>query len=203
MFNQPFYMMRHGETDWNNQGLIMGQKDIPLNKKGEKQAEQAQEILKDLRFGQVFSSPLKRARRTAEIATAPFYDSSKIIYISKLMECHWGVLQGKTKLNGNETFMAQWRAGEVTEKAESFADFQGRVISAIQLCLEKNRAADEVNPPLIVAHGGLFWVLDQVLGMPAPYLMQNCEVVYVEPFASDNGLYRIIPMKYDDFERVG
>ena len=60
------YIVRHGKTDWNVSGLIQGKTDIPLNKIGEKQAEIAKEKIED-KIDICFSSPLKRAIKTAQI----------------------------------------------------------------------------------------------------------------------------------------
>lgn len=61
------YLVRHGETEWNVKKLIQGQTDIPLNKKGEKQAKELAEKLRHIKFDAVFSSDLVRAKKTAEI----------------------------------------------------------------------------------------------------------------------------------------
>lgn len=61
------YIIRHGETMWNQQHRLQGQKDIPLNDVGLAGARIAAEALKDVHFDRVFSSPLVRARKTAEI----------------------------------------------------------------------------------------------------------------------------------------
>lgn len=64
---KPFYFIRHGETDWNVQKILMGSKDIPLNERGKSQAIQARQFLKDLEIGQIFSSSSQRAYQTASI----------------------------------------------------------------------------------------------------------------------------------------
>jgi len=61
------YLVRHGETDWNVKKLIQGQKDIPLNEKGRKQAEKLSGKLKKVKFDAIYSSDLKRATETAKI----------------------------------------------------------------------------------------------------------------------------------------
>ena len=61
------YLVRHGETHWNHLGKIQGQSDISLNEAGIRMAQAAAERLKDVSFDRVFSSPLLRARQTAEI----------------------------------------------------------------------------------------------------------------------------------------
>ena len=60
------YLVRHGETDWNQAGLLQGQTDIALNAQGLEQAREAAERLKEVPFEIAFCSPLIRAKRTAE-----------------------------------------------------------------------------------------------------------------------------------------
>jgi broad specificity phosphatase PhoE len=62
-----FYLVRHGETDWNKQRIIQGQEDIPLNETGIQQAENAAKLMKSIPFDLAYSSDLMRAKRTTEI----------------------------------------------------------------------------------------------------------------------------------------
>ena len=62
-----FYLVRHGQTDWNKNKILQGQTDMPLNQKGEEQAKTLAEFLKNVNFDLAFSSDLLRAKRTAEI----------------------------------------------------------------------------------------------------------------------------------------
>ncbi len=61
------YLIRHGETDWNTKRLLQGATDIPLNQNGIEVAQLTAEGLCDVVFDVIFTSPLKRARQTAEI----------------------------------------------------------------------------------------------------------------------------------------
>lgn len=65
------YLIRHGQTDENLAWRIQGQRDFPLNATGEAQAEEVKDKLRNLgiSFARVYSSPLGRAVRTAEIVT--------------------------------------------------------------------------------------------------------------------------------------
>ena len=61
------YFIRHGETIWNKENKIQGQSDIPLNEYGRELAYITADALKDIPFDIVYSSPLIRAKETADI----------------------------------------------------------------------------------------------------------------------------------------
>lgn len=60
-------LIRHGETDWNSMGKFQGREDIPLNKAGAAQIERAARYLKKSDWDGIVSSPLLRAKMSAEI----------------------------------------------------------------------------------------------------------------------------------------
>src|SRR5271167_231879 len=62
-----FYIVRHGQTDWNVEKRIQGCTDIPLNDRGREQAFELGKKLKDVDFAFCFSSDLQRAAETARI----------------------------------------------------------------------------------------------------------------------------------------
>ena len=62
-----FAFIRHGQTDWNRDDRLQGSSDIPLNDVGRQQAHEAAGILRDGGWEAIVSSPLVRARETAEI----------------------------------------------------------------------------------------------------------------------------------------
>ena len=61
------YLIRHGETDQNKVKCLQGRTDIELNEYGRELAYKTAEGLKEIKFDMIFTSPLKRARETAEI----------------------------------------------------------------------------------------------------------------------------------------
>jgi probable phosphoglycerate mutase len=65
---QRLYLVRHGETAWSLSGQHTGRTDIPLTEQGERDARELAERLRGMNFSRVFTSPLKRARRTYELA---------------------------------------------------------------------------------------------------------------------------------------
>jgi broad specificity phosphatase PhoE len=62
------YPARHGETAWSLTGQHTGLTDLPLTERGERNARRLGERLKGLTFAKVFTSPLRRAHRTCELA---------------------------------------------------------------------------------------------------------------------------------------
>lgn len=87
------YLVRHGETNWNKVRKLQGQVDIPLNEFGKSLAVKTAEGLKDVSFDVCFTSPLERARETAELilngADVPIINDDRII------EMGFGAYEGK------------------------------------------------------------------------------------------------------------
>ena len=86
------YIIRHGLTDWNIRHKLQGQTDIPLNEEGRQMAVCARDEYRDVHFDVAFSSPLIRARETADILLegrdVPIYEDDR------LMEMNFGSYEG-------------------------------------------------------------------------------------------------------------
>ena len=87
---QAIYLVRHGETEWALSGKHTGRTDIPLTAKGEHDAGLLGEQLKATSFTHVLTSPLQRARRTAELAGY----ASRLLLEPDLLEWHYGEFEG-------------------------------------------------------------------------------------------------------------
>ena len=91
------YLLRHGETDWNKKRLLQGHTDIPLNEIGKEQVDDTVCKLRALgvRMDAIVSSPLKRARETAQIAAHRLdYPKEKIVVEELLIERGFGEGEG-------------------------------------------------------------------------------------------------------------
>lgn len=112
-----FALMRHGETSWNEKKLIVdkdgneiqgpviqGSTDIPLNINGLKQAQKAAEVVNrlGLNFVKLYTSPLERASKTAEILNQNL--DLTIIEEPNIKACSWGDCEGKTKEYRSNTY---------------------------------------------------------------------------------------------------
>ena len=87
-------LVRHGETDWNQQGRFQGQIDIPLNQNGKVQAQAASEFLKNISIQKAFSSLLSRPKETAQIILQE-HPGIKITLKDNLKEIGHGKWEGK------------------------------------------------------------------------------------------------------------
>ena len=87
------FLIRHGETDWNTEKRLQGRTDIPMNETGIRQIEALSERLKRDRWDVVCTSPMIRARKTAEILQQALA-VPKMIVIEDLQERDLGVLNG-------------------------------------------------------------------------------------------------------------
>ena len=167
------YFVRHGQTDWNKIGRIQGQTDIELNKHGEEQALVIKEKLKDIKFDKVFSSPLKRAFKTAQLIC-----DSKIAVDNRLKERFNGELEGKLK-NEITIFPDFNDPQETLYGIESLNSFKNRIKDFIEEILNKYKDKNV----LVVTHAGIcIYAKCYFEGEPKDndyesYKLKNCDVL--------------------------
>jgi len=166
----PFWFLRHGETDWNAQGLSQGRTDIPLNAVGLAQARRAARTLAPLGIASIVASPLLRARVTAEIAGEAL--GLPVALDEGLAEVNFGVQEGQPMGDWYD----DWIAGTYTpDGAETFAGLRARAVAAV------NRAVVRPAPVLVVAHGALFRALRQAAGLEANVRTPNALPLHMVP----------------------
>ena len=150
-----FYLVRHGQTDWNVEKRIQGHSDIPLNDAGRAQAVQLQERLKPIAFDHCFSSDLQRAIETARILTA---SRSLAIHVDpRLRERNFGIGEGKLFSECDTSLEQNLMTVETDEAvAKRFFAFLHET--------EKKYPGSSI---LIVTHGGVMRTfLAKQLGIP-------------------------------------
>jgi broad specificity phosphatase PhoE len=165
-----FWFLRHGETDWNAQNLSQGNVDIPLNETGLAQARSASLLLRNRGIRAIISSPLSRAKVTADIAAAEL--GLPVQIDDSLREVAFGVQEGKPM---SEWFQ-HWVDGLLTPQgAESFPALTKRAVAAINRCTAR--------PPLVlvVAHGALFRAMRGAMGHEPNVRTRNAVPVWCEP----------------------
>lgn len=87
------YILRHGTTAWNHQHLLQGRSDIPLDDEGIRLAREVGEALKDVSFDVCYTSPLMRAKMTAQLVLGGRPVS--MIEDKRLVEMSFGEYEGR------------------------------------------------------------------------------------------------------------
>jgi len=152
-------LIRHGQTDWNADGLLQGSTDIPLNDIGRQQARDAISTLRSRPWDVVVSSPLERARETAAIIAVglgiPLGDA-----YPGLAERDYGVLEGTPAAAAIEKWPSRDYPG--AETLEAVATRGEEALAAI--------AADFPDGAvLVVCHGTIIrYTLARLAGRPVP-----------------------------------
>ncbi len=107
-------LVRHGETDYNRNGVIQGSRDIPLNEQGRRQAEALAESLKQVKINAACSSGLSRAYETARIVVGS--RPIKVTKFPELNEMSFGKYEGRSDEEVQRIFSqkhAAWARGEL------------------------------------------------------------------------------------------
>jgi broad specificity phosphatase PhoE len=177
----PFWFLRHGETDWNARNLSQGNVDIPLNQTGLGQARAAADLLRNRGIATIVSSPLGRARITAEIVGEILERPVQIE--DGLREVSFGAQEGKPMTD----WFPRWIDGEWTpEGAETFAALRARAVAAI------SRAVALPPPVLIVSHGALFRALRSAMGLQPNVRTRNAVPFLCQP-GTDGAAWELTP----------
>ena len=157
-------LIRHGQTDWNLAGRWQGHADIPLNKTGESQAEKLQQRLSSWQIDAFVSSDLKRAHKTAVIASSPHQLSVQTNPIWR--ERDVGDFQGFSKGEVQANFPKVWQnaVNGILEppNGEQYQNLRQRALDALDTIIH----SDLKGTVAVVSHGQLIHVLlAQIMGI--------------------------------------
>ena len=187
-------VVRHGETDWNNEGRMQGWAPVPLNDLGREQAVAAGEWLAgQYDVDRAVCSDLLRTRETAVRLCEPLGldpDGDRVTYRRAWRERDLGVYQGLTYADMYDRFpefgLGETAAGAATETpegGESLLDLRDRVLEGWTDLLA---AAGDEATVLVVTHGGpIHFLLGHVKGLDVrdaflEHSMANCGVTVLD-----------------------
>ena len=150
------YVVRHGETIWNQENKVQGITDIPLTEKGKEEAKELQNLIKGLNIDVVISIPLTRARETAKIIVD---NCLPINTDDRIKERDWGLNEG-----ADIDTVDKWDCWDIilntrVQNIEPIQDFMYRVSSFIEDI--KIRYKDK--NVLVVTHGAVSRVIHYLL----------------------------------------
>lgn len=148
-------LWRHGQTEWNLEGRLQGQTDVPLDTVGREQAQTAARLLAALEPSMIVSSDLSRAAETAQsLARLSKLD---VVLDEGLRETYVGTWQGLTDAEIKERFpeeYAAWREDHYHQRrggGEIEAEVADRAVAAIERAL---KAVPDRGTLVVVTHGG-------------------------------------------------
>jgi broad specificity phosphatase PhoE len=163
-----FYLVRHGETEWNKLGKFQGVTDVTLNERGISQAMESAQAAADWGCSAIYSSPLSRTMRVAEEIGR--LTSTPVVSKAGLMELSLGDLEGVTgeemRRGWPEVYEAWRDSPEQTAmpNGESLAQLQERAWEAI---VEIEEAHGDDESIVVVSHNfAIRTVICALVGVP-------------------------------------
>jgi broad specificity phosphatase PhoE len=136
------FLCRHGETDWNREKRFLGGHDVELNKEGERQSGLLGKELAKRDIAMIFSSPKKRALKTAEIVSE--MTGVGVVVVEGLKERDHGVLDGKTVEWYKKHYPESYNVYEETKDmpgikgVESVKELSERALSTLEEIARQN-----------------------------------------------------------------
>lgn len=192
------YIVRHGETVWNEKKLLQGRTDIELNEKGRELAVITGQNLRNTHFDVVFSSPLKRAHETARLIVGD--RNIPIITNDLIKEMCFGDWEGQNMSellkDPSQDFQYFFKRPELyhpTGCGESFQELCDRASKFMTEYIEPLAKTD--TRVMIVAHGAINKAMmmhvkkHDLKDFWSGGLQQNCNVIIMD---YSDGIYRII-----------
>ncbi|NLW08134.1 MAG: alpha-ribazole phosphatase [Clostridia bacterium] len=160
------YLVRHGETEWNNLGRYQGHSDIALSSRGRRQAELLSQRFEKVHLDAAYASDLKRARETAITIVAPHNLEVKLE--AGLREINFGAWEGLSYQEIIAAFPQEWEewrydpANRAVPGGESFQQVKERALAVFNKIVAKEKGRNI----LLVAHGGcLRALICSILGL--------------------------------------
>jgi phosphoserine phosphatase len=162
-------LMRHGETTWNREGRVMGCQPVDLNERGRTQVAATAELARSIMPDLIVTSPLARARQSAEIVAAVL-GNVEIVEEPAISEVLYGRWEGLTYHELIEDpYYLTYRKSPIehpTPGGETVPEVQARGVAAIMRTIE----AHPGRRVLFVSHGDIVrTVLCHFLGLELKY----------------------------------
>ncbi len=161
------YLIRHAETTWNAERRVQGKLDAPLSERGARQVGALVDVLRPVRFAELYASPLPRAMLTARpVAEAQGLTVNAVDDLREIDQGEWeGRFIGDIEKTDGATLRAWSQTPDVVRMpgGETLAEVQARAMSALTR-LAARHPGDTI---AVVAHGGVNkTLLLAVLGAP-------------------------------------
>lgn len=189
---KELYIIRHGETDFNRQGIVQGSGvNSSLNKNGQLQALKFFQQYKDIPFDYVYTSTLKRTHETVQ-----YFINQGITWRvrGEIREIGWGIHEGKkaTPESAQEykNLIQAWKNGHLEARIQD-GESAASMVSRLNKFLDEIRKT-EFNRALICSHGRTLRCL--------MCLINNEDLSNMEQYRHLNTSLYIVELKDDVFK---
>jgi broad specificity phosphatase PhoE len=190
--SSDLWLIRHGESTGNRDGLLQGQEDLPLTDLGHEQANKLAQRLARIDFSAIYSSDLGRALQTAVPLSEALHQS--VALDARLREIHVGRWAGLTDEQIKEAYPDEWAKWQDRDPhlarggGESYAVAQARIVAVLEE-LALRHAGERI---AVVCHGGvmrayLAHLLQLDLRDMWHITIGNTGICRIRPFAPSTG----------------
>lgn len=188
------YFVRHGKTEWNLDDRLQGIKDSPLLSQSYEDMKKCGLALKDIPFEAVYTSPIKRAKETAEGIVSQFDTTIPMYERQGFVELSFGDLEGDKFTEAkrrfpDEMFYLRNHPDKYDPSAFNGEDYRSMIDRSTRVVKEAIQETDK-GPLLFVGHGAmLIACMRTLLGVPIEKIRE------VEGMLDNNS---VTILSYDD-----
>ena len=179
------HLLRHGQTDWNLEGRVQGQTDVPLNQTGKQQIVRFSTRV-EYPYSLVITSPLRRAVQSAELCSV--WLGLPLVKESLFAERDFGMFEGLRKDEVYEQF--QIADIEILDKfpgVESMSSFRGRLDAGLRK-LTKQYSEERI---LLVTHGSVIRLLTMMTRTTSTKSTQITRIDDLPPIVANGSVVEI------------
>lgn len=172
------FLVRHGETEENLAGILMGHHHGVLTEKGKTQAKETANALKNHKFAHIYSSDLDRCVDTAELIKE-FHPDTPLTFTKELRERNLGIFQGRKNNTVDWDALPGEGDDKKPENGESISELKVRALDFIRELYDKHPNENI----LLVSHNGwIKQIISHFTGIPSKDIAKvgNAQVIEVE-----------------------
>lgn len=202
---KKIYLMRHGQSEGNELGIVQGTNDSVLSNQGIEEAKAASELIRNFKIDKIYTSELSRAKQTAEIIGKN--NDIEVEVVREFIELDFGNWQGKKFEDIKKVYKDDFLIWKKNPDKAHIDGFEGIENGKKRMLEGFNKIEkDNLENILIVSHGSaLKCLIIGLLGMDNSFyknmVMSNTGISLIE-----KGDYNIIMRFYNNFfhlEKIG
>lgn len=148
------YIVRHGQTIWNEEGRMQGAKNSNLTEKGIEEAKKLHDHIRNINFDRIYVSPLGRTLETMDHVKGSL--DIPVTILDEIQEMNFGKFEGESLEELRKTYPDDmynlWEnpRGYINETGESYEELFARVGLGLEKIIQNKAREENV---LVITHG--------------------------------------------------